>query len=103
MDAEWILCAAIHLDDGEKYPHQSVSTGLVFCGHRHPAIIAQLAAVYGDRAARAADGMREAQGFLTSKGRFVNRQEAYEIAVTFGQVTPGETVRPAALDSSDLY
>jgi hypothetical protein len=103
MGDEWILCAAIHLNDGETYPHQPVPTGLVFCGHRHSAIIAQLAAAYGNHASRVADGMKEAQGFLTSRGRFVGRREAYEIAVAFGQVTEGETVRSNILDSSDLY
>ena len=39
---EYILCAAIHWDDGETYPHQpkNITTGLVICGRRHHNILA---------------------------------------------------------------
>lgn len=45
----------------------------------------------------------EAQGFLTSKGRFVSREEAYKIAVKAGQVTAGATISDYKLYSEDLY
>ena len=34
---EYIICSAIHFDDGEEYVHQpkNIKTGLVVCGMRH--------------------------------------------------------------------
>lgn len=44
----------------------------------------------------------KAQGFYTSKGRFVSRQEAYEIAKRAGQLTDNKKLIPG-LTSEDLY
>ena len=79
---EYILCAAIHYDDGKintnrrckNYP----KTGIVICGFRHSDIISILPTNNHFRN----DGKEYncTQGFITNKGRFVNREEAYSIA-----------------------
>lgn len=79
---EYILCAAIHYDDGEinikrrckNYPE----TGIVIGGFRHPDVIGVLPT---NNLKRNDGKMYECtQGFITNKGRFVNREEAYMIA-----------------------
>ena len=100
---ETILCAAIHFDDGKKYPHQPVNieTGLVFCGHRHSSIFPQVGGTVGER--QKIGLFEKEQGFLTSKNRFVNRTEAGEIALRTGQVKELKHFDGKKLDSSDLY
>ena len=113
---EYILCAAIWYDNGLIYERQKhiygVPTGFVLCGYRHPDIIdvlptnphfmekcfekkennpeqiqkyEELKYKYGwqeDSLTRC----NTVQGFLTSKGRFVNRKDAWEIALSSGQI-----------------
>jgi len=85
---EYILCSAISDPDQEDVAGDC----LIFCGLRHHHILHQ-----GKFVSRQPNH----QGFLTSKGRFVSRTEAREIAISCGQVT--ETIRTKELDSSDLY
>jgi hypothetical protein len=104
--SEYILCAAIWVDDGKVYAHQAVPTGLVLSGHRHHNIFAQMRPMWGFLVAeRRANGVKkETQGFLTSTGRFVNRLEARQIAKAAGQVTGERGHLPGGkLDSGDLY
>lgn len=77
MNEKRILCAAIHVDDGIAYEHQPTETGYVLCGYRHHNIINS--PVY-------TKGSRNTQGFLTSSGEFVGRNEAYKIAHEAGQI-----------------
>lgn len=72
---EIVICAAIWVQDGKKRPYQptNIPSGTVFCGLRHPSILSQLAA-YG-----IAHKNRSVQGFLTSKNRFLTREEASEL------------------------
>lgn len=110
---ETIICAAIHYDNGIHYKFQDVygiKTGFVLSGYRHPNILSvlptnpyflkkmfdtgdkeeiqkyeELKVKYGWQE----DGLLRCntiQGFLTSKGRFVNRKEAYNIALEAGQI-----------------
>lgn len=44
-----------------------------------------------------------AQGFFTSKGRFVSRTEAMKIALAAGQVEKWKTIHEKTLFSEDLY
>lgn len=77
---EYILCAATHFDDGEKYPHQpiNIESGLVLCGLRHSSIFPQIRGLVGERKKL---GIHEKQqGFLTNLNRFVDRKEAGGIA-----------------------
>ena len=99
-DKEYILCAAIWYDDGlsyddeekeakkgEKrafpahfrgatYQNTNISTGYVICGWRHGNIIA----VKPCNPAWCPEIKDTVQGFLTNKGRFVDRWQAAYIA-----------------------
>ena len=89
---EYILCAAIHFDDGNYYPHhETYGTGVVACGHRHHLIFTLRPKDF--------EGT-ETQGFLTSKNRFVTREEAKEIAIAAEQVSISNF---SGLFSEDLY
>lgn len=113
---ERILCAAIHWDDGKEYVHQpfNVTTGYVFCGFRHgncfsPAIVLgvfrkRLRTLWRHPAypRNWHKSRKEAQGFLTSYNRFVDRHEAWKIAEREGQITNKPTHK-GILFSEDLY
>lgn len=109
----YILCAAVYIDDGKHHARSYAypSTGLVFSGWRHPDCFA-LFYEWVDRLTEDEKAEIEAisegqiharrQGFLTSTGRYVDREEGWAIAVRAGQVQPlageGHT-----LCSEDLY
>lgn len=106
---ERILCAAIYVDTGEAKPprrsHTYPATGLVFAGWRHPDCFTTLNAwadrlTDEERARIGAEALRgRCQGFVTSRGRFVDREEGARIAVAAGQVPPGIV----SLDSEQVY
>lgn len=97
---EIVICAAIWVQDGKKRPYQptNIPSGTVFCGLRHPSILSQLAA-YG-----IAHKNRSVQGFLTSKNRFLTREEASELVRNNNQemVVDRNAIREQ-LYSEDLY
>ena len=110
---EYILCAAIHYDDGIvyrniNYKKLGIKTGFVLCGHRHGDIISMLPTnssyIGPEKAfplAKKEIGMFEdIQGFLTSLGRFVDREEAAKLAIACNKCTPYFEKR---LYSEDLY
>ena len=126
---EYILCAAIHYDNGLKYVHQQVygiDTGFVLCGYRHPNILSvlptnpyYLKGIFDDGNKEAIQKYEELnvkygwqedsltrcntiQGFITNKGRFVNRKEAFKIALEAGQIDESNGV-DGELFSEDLY
>jgi hypothetical protein len=80
---ERILCAAIHVDDGiERHALPlNLKTGVVAAGWRHHNCLPQLPLLLGEQAyAQARKDGRVIQGFLTSTGRFVDREEGANIA-----------------------
>jgi hypothetical protein len=84
MKPEYVLCAAIHYDDGIERPHppRNLTTGLCASGWRHHNCFTVLNAALPNR-----DKIgREVQGFLTSKGRFIDRKEAGQLAFDSGQI-----------------
>lgn len=98
---EFIICAAIHYSDGKKHEHQpaNIEFGYVMCGRRHHNIINLRFELTGKRT-----NDRQGQGFLTNTDRFVNRQEAYEIARDAGQLLLGDyQTKPYMLTSEDIY
>lgn len=100
---EYILCAAIHFDDGKVYYHQpkNIQSGLVLCGHRHGCIFAQIGGLVGERQQL---GIHEkSQGFITNLNRYVERKEAFKIALLANQVKDISEVRGNRLHSEDLY
>ena len=97
---EYILCSAIHFDDGIEYAHQpnNIKTGYVICGMRHHNCFMTLA-IISNRNETQLDYEKE-QGFLTNINRFVDRKEGMLIAVNSGQVEKSEKL---SLYSEDLY
>ena len=82
--AEYILCAAIHILDGEIHEHQpkNVETGYVVTGWRHHNCY-QTISLINQRKIRK---HRDIQGFLTSKNRFLDRKEAGQLAKQCNQI-----------------
>lgn len=99
-DKEIVICAAIWVQDYKNKPHGPINipSGTVFCGLRHCSIISQLAA-YG-----IAHKNCSIQGFLTSKNRFLTREEASELVRNNNQemVVDRNAIREQ-LYSEDLY
>jgi hypothetical protein len=91
---EYILCAAVYYIDGEIYPHQpaGILSGFVISGHRHHNILSLLHILCPGK-------KNIIQGFLTSENRFVDRNEARQIAWESGQ----SDRKIGMLFSEDLY
>lgn len=109
-DVEYILCSAIWYDTGMQEVHQpaNIVTGFVIGGMRHHNAIAGLwrAAQLSGRDTKLIDKQKMRQGFLTSRNRFVFREEAYLIAVESRQILPEvdpHPEKPHRLHSEDLY
>lgn len=91
-DKEYILCSAIWYKDlplekpevlePRGFSPYNVDRGIVFCGWRHMNCLYQMVAITGKFQD---DAGEEIQGFLTSKNRFVDREEAGRIAFSVGQ------------------
>ena len=101
---EYVLCAAIHYDDGEINVRRSCKnypeTGIVICGFRHSDIISILP--INNRFRNDGKDYKCIQGFITSKGRFVSREEAYLIAKNQNQLL-NDFEGKAKLFSEDIY
>lgn len=92
-----------------KYLHENVELSggdVIIMGIRHGCdyhcdIFEDLLCVYPEIV-----NSKRVQGFITSKGRFVDRQEAWKIAVEQKQVirrVGGDTVRGGTLYSENIY
>lgn len=93
---ETILCAAIqYLNIKMRSYRNDKLVPLVLSGYRHADIIAQCSA-FGKRQAEMQPYI---QGFLTSKGRFVDRDEAATIFNTYSE----KKSQFKQLYSEDLY
>ena len=85
---EYIICSAIHFDDGEEHVHQpkNIKTGFVISGRRHHNCYSTLQNVGKSLGQEGRVNMaiksidRDCQGFITNTDRFVNRKEGYLIA-----------------------
>jgi hypothetical protein len=103
---EYILCAANHYDDGEKYDHQprNITQGFVVAGRRHHNCITTFAIMARWKDPEKMQRVPCVQGFLTSKDRFLNRVEARQLAISCGQLT-GEDDRNVhgIIMSEDLW
>lgn len=93
MEQEKIICAAVRLEDGK-----------IFFGHRHPhcleAMNDQLSWL---KTRKEIASLAKEQGFMTTKARFVDREEALQIALAADQVLNKEQIRGKSLYSEDLY
>ena len=105
---ERIICAAVWYKEipiKKEIPYAYTNPincpiGLVFCGHRHAQCIYTKCAVTGLRDAESGENE---QGFLTSKNRFVSREEALIIALRENQVMDIKEIHGNRLFSEDLY
>lgn len=105
---EYILCAAIwykeiplkrpDLLEPRGFRPYNIASGVVISGWRHGNCIYQVGAITGLRSVLPEVG-ESIQGFLTSKNRFVTREEAAEIALAAGQIEKPTTT----LFSEDIY
>lgn len=99
---EYIICAAIHFDDGNVHVHQpkNIDTGFVVAGWRHHNCFATLAII--SKKTTKQKEFAQVQGFLTNTGRFVDREEGAKIALGCKQIARlnyGKNI----LYSEDLY
>lgn len=108
MQKEYIICSAIWININEIFPHQpnNITNGLVVCGHRHHncfIIISNLNdKIKGDINDSKLNN-KNIQGFLTNTNRFVNRYEAFEIAIGADQVIINKERNIKKLFSEDIY
>lgn len=98
---EQVICAAIWYKDLPNvepvYRVKNVTNGVVLCGWRHPYIIGQSSALLGKKQYEMGEYV---QGFLTSKGRFLDREQAAKLFVENGGKLNYSTDE---LFSEDLY
>ena len=110
IEKEYILCAAVWYKDFQvtmkpdkmpllSYAPKNVDKGIVFCGQRHHQCIYQMVVITGKAQHEMGE---EVQGFLTNINRFVDREEAYKIAIESGQIKEGK-YHDNRLFSEDLY
>ena len=105
---ERILCAAVWYKELELkkempigvYLPINLNKGIVFCGLRHGQCIYSKCAITGLKDGESGENE---QGFLTSKNRFVSREEGLQIALKQNQVLDLNEIRGDRLFSEDLY
>ena len=102
---EYILCSAIWYKDlplKKDIEHNvlpiNCDRGLVFCGYRHTHCMYTMVSITGLRSVETEVG-EYVQGFLTSKNRFVDREEGARIHRANGHKIDFEN----RLFSEDLY
>jgi hypothetical protein len=112
---EFILCAAIWINDNQKHEQQpeNIETGFVICGRRHNNCYQTITDLKGDineyfKSLNISDEYyREHQGFITSMDRYVNRKEGWKIAKENNQIQYGlnasENGEDSILISENLY
>lgn len=118
MKKEFILCAAIWINDGVKHEQQpeNIETGFVICGRRHNNCYQTIESISGQTAnnkigklinSLSLDELRKHQGFITSLDRYVDRKEAWKIAKENNQIQFGlmssENGDDSILISENLY
>lgn len=103
---EFVMCAAIWYDDGEKHEFQpyNIESGYVVCGWRHPNCFSTYRAIKQEKGKitfKELNKMHGVQGFLTTKNRFLNRAEALELVQHTGQLS--KPLIGGVLTSEDLW
>lgn len=106
---EYILCAAIWYKDFplikpevlkiRGFSPYNVDKGIVLCGWRHGNCLYQMVAILGKADHEIGENV---EGFLTSKNRFVDREEGAKIALACGQIEK-LNYSSNTLYSEDLY
>lgn len=88
---EYIIASAIHYDDGCFHHHQgnyNIGTGFVVGCFRHACCPFPMNP--GCDTFPFGDNVKVSSGFITSYGRYVEREEAATIAIECGQIKAGE-------------
>jgi hypothetical protein len=96
---EYVMCAANWIDDGIDYDFKpyNINKGRVYSGIRHPQIFELTREIYPfDKYDKLTT-----QGFLTTKNRFLTRDEALELVKENGQLT--KPIIGCELTSEDLW
>ena len=96
-EKEFILCAAIWVNDNQKHEQQpeNIEIGFVVCGRRHNNCYQTIIDLKGDlntyfKSLNISDSdWRKHQGFITSLDRYVDRKEGWEIAKLNNQIQFG--------------
>ncbi len=105
MAKERILCAAIHYNNGTKNTTVlNIDIGVIICGRRHADCIRTLEALIPNiDESKIPD--RDKQGFMTSKNRYISREEAFLIAKANNQIEHKmfDNDETGSLNSEDLY
>ena len=101
FDKEYIIAAANHYSngDGKRLPFHScygIKEGFVIAGFRHPLAI-QVSEAWKEKGYKCVS-----HGFITSYGRYVDREEAYKIAKDVGQIN-SEEIHRECLISEDVF
>jgi|APSaa5957512576_1039674.scaffolds.fasta_scaffold03230_10 hypothetical protein len=98
---EYIICSAIWFDDGIDHEDMTIGgkTGFVICGRRHHNCF-HTDSILDPK--RKYIKFEKEQGFVTNKNRFVDRNEAVDIAFDAGQ-TYERTPHSMGLFSEDLW
>lgn len=102
MKEPYIICAAVHYNDGNNYPHQpiNIGSGIVIAGRRHHNCFLILGSLLKENYNKKLL-TEDSQGFLTSDDWFVSRKHAYLIAKEAGQILVDHDDK--ILFSEDLY
>jgi len=118
MNKEFILCAAIWINDGLKHESQpeNIESGFVICGRRHHNCYQTIKSLTNQTPnerignlinSMTAEEQRKHQGFITSFDRYVDRNEAFKIASENNQIQYGkkasENGEEFILISENLY
>ena len=107
---EFILCAAIYINDGLKHESQpeNIEVGFVICGRRHHNCYQTIKDLTGqtpnERIGNLINSMSESehrrhQGFMTSTDRYVDRREGFQIAKANNQIQFGLSASENGEDS----
>lgn len=100
IEREYIICAAIwyknNIDAPRGFIAQNIDTGVVVGQWRHGNVINTYRQLTGKRT------IGEIQGFITSRGNFVDRWQAMCIALHAGQVTPKKAIRSDIKDWNSI-
>ncbi len=100
---ERVVCASVWYDDGKKHQGQpfGIDSGFVVSGFRHGNCYVTLMDIICNKWGEERRNGKTVEGFLTTKNRFVDKKEAWKIAVKAKQVSR-ESMRSFLL-SEDLY
>lgn len=112
---EFILCAAIYINDGKHHTQQpeNITEGFVICGRRHHNCYQTITDLCGDSNSYlnslnlTDEDYRNQAGFITSTDRFVSRKEGWKIAKANNQIQFGleasDNGEDSILISENLY